>query len=147
MRCSSRREHLKVRSATCPCTVLLEQGRPDHAWRAAPVAELDAAAEQADPSRRRLSSKKKKKSGGDNKFGPRALLLVGALAAAMFLARELFGWNFKKRGLPAKLRGKGGSQPGGRRPKGERETPPRSQKKKERSGSSDGNPDQLANKS
>ena len=118
-------------------------GRSDCAPWAVPIAELDAAAEQADPSRRRLSSKKEKKTRSDN--GQRTLLLLGALAAAMLLAREIFGWKFKKRPLPAKLRGKGASQPAiGRRPKGEKETPPRSQKNKERSSSTDGNSDQSA---
>eukprot|EP01043_Picozoa_sp_COSAG02_P042859 COSAG02_NODE_3679_length_6390_cov_3.572405_3_plen_566_part_00 len=114
-----------------------------------PFAELDAAAEQADPSRRGLSSKKKKKSGDDHNWASyllyysRLLLCMVVPATCMLLAREMLTkGDFKKRG--AKQRGKGGSQPGGRRAKSERETPPRPQKKKERSSSSDGNPDQAA---
>lgn len=105
-------------------------------------AELDVAAEQSDPQHRRLSSKKKKRAGGDDSlFTLRtALLLLVGGTALVIAVRELLAWKFKKRALPAKLREKVGSQPAsGRRAKGERDTPSKSQKKKgpERSNSSD----------
>ena len=98
------------------CAMQLTQGT---------LEELDAAAEAADPARRRLAAKKKKKADADKQWwrsSPKILLLFAGFAAALFGARELFAFNSKKRGLPAKLRERGKGR--------EKETPPRSSPKK-----------------